>query len=126
MLADELARWLDASGLFSVVVPPGTAGTTTDLVLQGWIADLSGDWRDAASAKAVMDFRIGLLEPGSAGRILWHREYRAERPVAARTQEALVTAWNECLRETAGRLEADLRVALPTLRSPKAGLRHAR
>jgi hypothetical protein len=34
MLADVIARWLGDSGLFSVVVPPGTAGTATDLVLE--------------------------------------------------------------------------------------------
>jgi cholesterol transport system auxiliary component len=118
MLADEVARWLGDSGLFSVVVPPGTAGTRTDLVLEGWIADLSGDWRDAEASKAVMDFRVGLLEPGSAGRILWHREYRAERPVTARTQDALVAAWNECLQELLGRMEGDLREAGPVVSPP--------
>ena len=100
MLADVIARWLGDSGLFSVVVPPGTAGTATDFVLEGWIGDLSGDWRDPAASKGVIDFRVA-LEPGSVRRILWHREYRAECPVTARTQDALVAAWNECLQDTA-------------------------
>src|SRR4029453_1067088 len=103
---------------FSVVVPPGTAGTRTDLVLEGWIADLSGDWRDAEASKAGMGFRVGLLEPGSAGRILCHREYRAERPVATRTQDALVAAWNECLQELLGPMEGDLREAGPGVAPP--------
>jgi cholesterol transport system auxiliary component len=121
MLADVIARWLGDSGLFSVVVPPGTAGTATDLVLEGWIADLSGDWRDAEASKGVVDFRVALLEPGSAGRILWRREFRAQCPVTARTQDALVAAWNECLQETLRRLEEDLRAALPRVASPDPG-----
>jgi hypothetical protein len=63
----------------------------------------------------ALAFRVALLEPGSAGRIVWHLEYRAERPASAPTQEALVAAWDEFLRDTLGRLEADLRGALPAV-----------
>jgi hypothetical protein len=115
MLADEIAVGSAAASSRSWSL---STARKDDLVLAGWIADLYGDWRDAEASKGVVDFRVALLEPGSAGRILWHREYRAQRPVTARTQDALVTAWNECLQETLGRLEEDLRAALPRVASP--------
>ncbi len=112
LLADVARRWLAGSGLFAGVPQPGSVLRPT-LVLQGWVAELYGDYRDPAAPKAVLALHVVLLDRrGAEPRILLQRDYRAEETAAAATPEALVTAWDTGLGHVLAALEADLRAAV--------------
>jgi cholesterol transport system auxiliary component len=112
LVADVARRWLAGSGVFGGVVQPGSA-LRPPLVLQGWVSELYGDYRDPAAPKAVLALHVMLLDRrGAAPRILLERDYRAEGSAAAATPEALVAAWDADLGQVLGSLEADLRTAV--------------
>lgn len=112
LMADVVRRWLAGSGLFAGVLEPGS-GLRPTLVLQGWISELYGDYRDPAAPKAVLQLHLVLLDRrGAEPRILLQRDYRAEETAAAATPEALVAAWDTGLGHVLGSFEADLRAAV--------------
>jgi cholesterol transport system auxiliary component len=111
LVGDVTADWLAGSGLFSQVLRPG-GSRRAPLVLEGWIADLHGDYRDPAAPRAVLELRFALLERRSPDPLVRaERRYREEAAIASASPDALVAGWNQCLAQVLAALERDLAAA---------------
>ncbi len=112
MLADDVRRWLAASGLFGAVLDARSLAPRAYL-LDGAVEELYGDHRDPAEPRAVLGLRFALLDVrGAEPKIVFHAGYAASPAIADASPEALAAGWGDALREILGRLEADLRVAV--------------
>ena len=108
LVTDATLQWLARAGLFALVSDAGW-GEPARLVLDGELTELSGDYRDPKTPRAVLRLRCALRdESGGASRVLLYREYASARPIAPASREALVAGWNEALREVLAALEQDL------------------
>lgn len=107
LLTEELRRWLAAAGLSE---PSGPA--TVDLVVEGEVPALYGDFR--GRAQAVLEIRFQVLDARTArGELLLDRSYRQTVPLAQNAPGALVQGFNEALRRILVAFEADLQQVLP-------------
>jgi cholesterol transport system auxiliary component len=111
LVTHQVQRWLTSSGLFRHVLDPASALEETQS-LEGTIAELYGDYRDATAPKAVLVIRVRLSsETAGASRIVFDQDYRQAVTVPDESPGALVRAWNEELQAILTELEADLRKA---------------
>jgi hypothetical protein len=114
--AEQTARWLGASGLFSHVVLGGSIAEETHL-LEGNLVALHADRRDASKPSAVIELQFALLSlAGDLPALLFQKTYRRQPATADASPEALVRGWNAGLAEILKELESDLSKAP---RSPK-------
>ncbi|MBE0597569.1 MAG: membrane integrity-associated transporter subunit PqiC [Desulfuromonadales bacterium] len=106
LITEETRRWLTAAGLLDP--PASRPGELADLVVEGEITALYGDFR--ARPQAVMEIRFNLLSARTArAEILLRRSYRQEIPLVENNPTALVEGWNQALRRILTEFEADLR-----------------
>lgn len=111
MISEATAKSLAASGAFRRVIPPG-ATDEGDWVLDGFVAELYGDARDAAKPAAALSATFYLSPAHSlVPSVAWSREYRQRVPVAAPGPDALAAAWNSALAAILGELARDLAAA---------------
>jgi hypothetical protein len=112
LITDQTRQWLGASGLFRHVIDTGSKADATHS-LEGGILELSGDFRDSASPKAVLavEFFLTNDQPDSPAIIL-HKTYRREVTLENRAPETLARGWGPALEQILGALELDLALAL--------------
>lgn len=109
LVADEVRRWLAASGVFEDVLEPGSA-VEPSYLLEGAISDLYGDFRPGETPRAVLGVRVALVDVRNrASRIVLSRDYAAEVALPAADPDLLVEGWNTALRRILEELETDLR-----------------
>ncbi len=107
MLTGEVREWLRSSGLFAHVVEPGSQAEP-DLILEGSITALYGDFAAPSLPQAVMEMQFLLVDPADGYRVRFEGDYRSSFPAEAAEPEALVEAWDQALADLLARLEGDL------------------
>jgi cholesterol transport system auxiliary component len=107
LLYSELQRWLAASGLFARVLGRGEGRYEEDLLLEGLVTALYGDYQNHNEPRAVMAIDFALYG-GARPALLWRRSYRRELPLAESTAAALAISWQQGLAQILIRLEEDL------------------
>jgi cholesterol transport system auxiliary component len=109
LLRQATFDWVQAAGLFSVVLHPGDPGRP-DWVLEArvdrLVADLTG-----GSPVAALDIGFALLRARDL-EVAFARQYVEETPTGSEDPETVVEAWNRSLVNVLTRLEADLRTFL--------------
>lgn len=99
MMTSILRNWTRDSGLYASVAVPG-AGGGQEYLIDCDLNELYGDFRNPAKPEAVITITAQVLKQTDKGRVLEQRRTFTHRvPVAERTPAALVTAWNDALRE---------------------------
>lgn len=107
----EVARqWINESELFEDVLTP-VSQAIADYQIEGNIIDLYGDYRNEASAEAVLSiqlFLIKLSEDGSDPEILLSKTYSSTKPIGIASPQNLMNGWNSALEEILSEFLSDL------------------
>lgn len=106
MLSQALRSWLHGSGLFSHVVEPASL-VRGDLVLEGNVVTLYGDFTDGGEAVAEMQF-ILLSEGTAETGVVFSKDYARRAKLTRRTPQALAAGLKQAVGEIYEELEADL------------------
>ncbi|MCC6131966.1 MAG: membrane integrity-associated transporter subunit PqiC [Acidobacteria bacterium] len=109
MLETAIVDYMSSSGAFRRVVTTGR-GAADEIELRLLVSELSGDFRDPANPRAVLEIEC------RAARVLatalpesLQKTYRRSIPLPARTAAALASGWNTALAEIMGQAAADLK-----------------
>jgi len=107
-LTEVLRRWMSDSGRFKNVVIPG-AGVVPDILLEGYVSELYGDFREPGPGRAVLTMRlVALAGEGSSRSILMSRIYSEAVILEKRNPAALVSAWDVALARILAKAEGDV------------------
>lgn len=105
MLTESTRKWLAASGRFKAVVDP-SASVDEDVVLEGYVQTLYGDFRAAPAAN--LELQVYLIRRGGAeDAIVFQKLYAKSLPLAAKTSDALLKGYSQCLSAILAELETD-------------------
>jgi ABC-type uncharacterized transport system auxiliary subunit len=96
------------SGLFSTVVGPDSL-IKPDKVLQIYVTELYGDFRDAKQPAAVLALSVVFADFG--GSPILQKEYSRHLTIPKNTAAAVVAGWNQALGEIMVELASDLNSA---------------
>ena len=107
MITEKTRSWLSESGLFELVLEPGSCIDASH-VLEGNIITLYGDFRDKSSPKATMKIRFFLIKL-SGKSVVFAKTYETTSESNERTAKSLVEAFDNCLTNILSDLEEDLR-----------------
>ncbi len=107
MITEKIRSWLSESGLFELVLEPGSHIDASH-VLEGNIITLYGDFRDKSSPKATMKIRFFLIKLSDKS-VVFAKTYETTSESNERTAESLVEAFDNCLADILSDLEEDLR-----------------
>ena len=114
-VAEQTQRWLDDSGLFAHVVPPGSTMSATHL-LEGNITRLYGDFRDQTNAQAVVGITFYFLDvTNRKPKIIVSEAYEVATAVPENKAERLIEAYNAGLGKILAQLEEKMVQSLPSL-----------
>ena len=99
-LAEPIRAWMRASGVFGRVLEPGS-GLTPTLVAEVSVNELYGDIRKASRPVGKMEIHFICYEvkDSDPGRIVLDRVCVHETPLARKTPDALMAAWDTDLRK---------------------------
>ncbi len=107
MITEKTRSWLSESGLFELVLEPGSHIDASH-VLEGNIITLYGDFRDKSSPKATMKIRFFLIKLSDKS-VVFAKTYETTSESNERTAKSLVEAFDNCLTNILSDLEEDLR-----------------
>ncbi len=108
MITEEVRQWMEAAGLFEVVLA-GPSRIEADLFLEGRITALYGDFRGSPPlAVTELEFTV-LRERPASPELLLSRSYRREIPLSEKSPQALVRGFSEAAGEILMRFEQDMR-----------------
>ena len=112
-LADAIRAWMRAGGVFGRVVEPGS-GLRPTLVAEISVNELYGDLRQASRPVGTMEIHFICYEvkDGDPGRIVLDRVCAHETPLARKTPNALMAAWDADLREIMGEINSEYSKAI--------------
>jgi uncharacterized lipoprotein YmbA len=108
MLTESAATWLAAARVFDDVLPQ-SANAVGDYVLEGFVSELYGDYRDAAKPAAVLSGKFFLIDSRNASGVpMWQTELTQTIALASRGPDqlaaALNSAWTAMLNDLARQL----------------------
>ncbi len=106
MITEKTRGWLSESGLFKLVLEPGSYTEATHM-LEGNIIDLYGDFREESSPKATAKIRFFLVKLSDKS-VVFTNTYEAASEFKDRTAESLIEAFGVCLTNILSDLEKDL------------------
>ena len=109
MMTGVVRTWLTDSRQFTGVLMPGEGGTA-DLRIDVEVSELYIDFRNPAAPEAVISMEVALhrLANSGVGSRLMKQTFSARVPVADRTPEAFVQAWEFALRKNLVSLSSSL------------------
>ena len=110
MITEKTRAWLSESGLFKLVLEPGSYTEATHM-LEGSIISLYGDFRENSSPKATAKIRFFLVKLSDKS-IAFTNTYEAFSEFEERTAESLIEAFGVCLTNILSDLEKDLQQQL--------------
>ena len=110
MLTESAGAWLAAARVFDDVLP-SSANANGDYVLEGFVSQLYGDYRDAAKPAAVLSAKFFLIDNRSVSGVpVWQTELTQTVALADRGPDqlaaALSSAWAAILNDLARQLAA--------------------
>jgi cholesterol transport system auxiliary component len=113
LIEDLAGTWLADSGLFRQVAPALGQELPTH-ALEGTLTSLYGDFsQGGAGGQAVVDLQLLVLEIRRApGAVVAQQNYRRVVPVADRSAETLIAAWNRSLTDIMTDFETRVRQGL--------------
>ncbi len=99
-LAEPIRAWMEHSGRFGRVLEPGSSLTPT-LGAEVFVSALYGDFRVASHPVGAMEFHVIIYEvkDDAPGRVVLDQVCARGTPLARKTPEALMAAWDDDLRE---------------------------
>ena len=106
MITSKTRRWLSDSGLFKLVLEPGSYSDATEM-LEGNLLALYVDFRDKQTPKAVLKVRFFVLDLSDKS-VLYSNTYEVTSTAKDNSVESLVGAFNESLVKVLSELEKDL------------------
>jgi ABC-type uncharacterized transport system auxiliary subunit len=109
MMTGVVRTWLTDSRQFTGVLMPGEGGAA-DLRIDVEVSELYIDFRNPAAPDAVISMEVALhrLANSGVGSRLMKQTFSARVPVADRTPEAFVQAWEFALRKNLVSLSSSL------------------
>jgi ABC-type uncharacterized transport system auxiliary subunit len=105
-ITEESIEWLAESRIFRNVTDTA-ASADRDLLLEGNITALYGDFTASQEPKAVMAIRFALID--NEGNIEMNKSYSERSKLAAKDATSLIKGFNQCLAEILTSLEKDLK-----------------
>ena len=99
-LAEPIRAWMRASILFGRVVEPGS-GLSPSMIAEVSVNELYGDFRKASQPVGTMEIHFILYEAkdDAPGRIILDTVCAHETPLARKTSDALMAAWDtDCVK----------------------------
>jgi len=109
MITEQVQQWISESKLYTLVTARNNE-PPPDCVLEGWITELYGDFRNGGTSKAVMELKFLLLSANqSPAQIFFKKRYRADVPIKEKTSALLAAGWNQALETILSQLERDLK-----------------
>jgi len=107
-LAETIRAWMRASNAFGRVVEPGSSLTPT-LGAEVSVNQLYGDFRKASQPVGIMELHFIFYEikDGDPGRVLFDKVCAHETPLARKTADALMAAWNADLRDIMEEIQSE-------------------
>ena len=110
MITEKTRGWLSESGLFKLVLEPGSYTEATHM-LEGNIIALYGDFSEDSSPKATAKIRFFLVKLSDKS-VVFTNTYEAVSEFKDRTAESLIEAFGVCLTNILSDLEKDLQEQL--------------
>ena len=111
MLTEGAATWLAGSGLFKDVLP-AAANADGDFVLEGFVSEFYGDYRDPAKPAAVLTGKFFLIDNRVfSGIPVWQTELKQRVALTSRSPDVLVTGLNRAWSAMLGDLSRELAAA---------------
>lgn len=105
MFTESVRKWLSQSGRFASVLDP-SASLEEDLVLEGYVQSLYGDFRSTPAA--VLELQVYLIKRGGGkDSIVFQKLYTRAAPVPAKSTDALLKGYSEALASILSELESD-------------------
>lgn len=112
ILVEPVRQYLRNSGVFGGVSGPNST-VNPEIELEITVLQLYGDFRDRTHPEATLRMRFVASRTGDGSRkVLLQKEYIRNIPLQARTAAALVTGWNEALKEITSEAAEDLKEAV--------------
>ena len=110
MITEKPRGWLSESGLFKLVLEPGSYTEATHM-LEGNILALYGDFSEESSPKATAKIRFFLVKLSDKS-VVFTNTYEAVSEFKDRTAESLIETFGVCLTNILSDLEKDLQKQL--------------
>jgi len=110
MITEKTRGWLSESGLFKLVLEPGSYTEATHM-LEGNIIALYGNFSEESSPKATTKIRFFLVKMSDKS-VVFTNTYGAVSEFKDRTAESLIEALGVCLTNILSDLEKDLQKQL--------------
>jgi len=109
MIAEEVNKWLEQSGLFQHVISSSSLIEPT-FYLEGVVSALYGDYSNNHSPEAVLEVQFLLVRNVSARPVVvFAKTYRIEAPLKEKFPPALAEGWSRSLEHILSQFEADLK-----------------
>jgi len=113
-LAEPLRDYFRASGLFHLVIEPGSM-VQPNVLAEISVGQLYGDFQDRSHPGAVLEIHVVFVQtqPGAPDKVLLEKSYSKRVSLTARTASALMAGWNKALQEIVSAIMVDLKQTLP-------------
>jgi cholesterol transport system auxiliary component len=112
MFGSRIAEWLDRTGPFSAVAPPGSA-QPAPFVLEATIEELYGDFQDGRPPAAVLRIQFALInQAGARPEVLYQRTIASRISLPKASPDALVNGYGTALSQILAQLAMDLSTQL--------------
>lgn len=110
IMTEAVRQWLDQTGLFEDVLTP-VSQAIGNYAVEGNIVELYGDYRNQASAKAVLKIQFFFLNTSQDNEepvILLSKTYEAAQPIGTASPQNLMNGWNKALETILNEFLSDL------------------